>query len=243
LSRTVRGSEKPSGVFRVIALGDSTTEGFEVAQNDTYTAVLERYLKKYGVNAEVFNTRTSGFGTAEELLYLENEGIKYNPDAVVLGFFGIAAHGNPPWASSEGTAMDPREARHGGRGIGMEGYLGSLFNHGAVLVNIFGWGEGDDSNPFRKIAQGSEALAAYRKFLGGEKLGEAQVPDLLSTLPTNLRIKIQKVEGALPGWLRNHDSAQIQNNVDILGQAVGDQRYNDAERAIDAILKTIDQKY
>jgi hypothetical protein len=33
-----------------------------------------------------------------------------------------------------------------------------------------------------------------------EKLGEAQVPDLLSTLPTNLRIKIQKVEGA-PGWL------------------------------------------
>jgi hypothetical protein len=142
LSRTVRGSEKPSGVFRVIALGDSTTEGFEVAQNDTYTAVLERYLKKYGVNAEVFNTGTSGFGTAEELLYLENEGIKYNPDAVVLGFFGIAAHGNPPWASSEGTAMDPREARHGGRGIGMEGYLGSLFNHGAVLVNIFGWGDG-----------------------------------------------------------------------------------------------------
>jgi lysophospholipase L1-like esterase len=88
LSRTVRGSEKPSGVFRVIALGDSTTEGFEVAQNDTYTAVLERYLKKYGVNAEVFNAGISGFGTAEELLYLENEGIKYNPDAVVLGFFG-----------------------------------------------------------------------------------------------------------------------------------------------------------
>ena len=80
--------EKPSGVFRVIALGDSTTEGFEVRQNDTYTAVLERYLKKDGINAEVFNTGISGFGTAEELIYLENEAIKYNPDAVVLGFFG-----------------------------------------------------------------------------------------------------------------------------------------------------------
>jgi hypothetical protein len=80
--------EKPSGVFRVIALGDSTTEGFEVRQNDTYAAVLERYLRKDGINAEVFNTGISGFGTAEELIYLENEGIKYNPDAVVLGFFG-----------------------------------------------------------------------------------------------------------------------------------------------------------
>jgi len=153
----------------------------------------------------------------------------------------LADHGNPPWASSEGTAMDPREARRGGRGIGMEGYLGSLFNHGAVLVNIFGWGLGDESNAFRKIAEGPEALAAYRKFLRGEKLGEAQVPDLLSTLPTNLRIKIQKVEATLPGWLRNHDSAQIQNNVDILGQAVEDQQYNDAERAVDDILKKIDQ--
>jgi len=80
--------EKPPGVFRVIALGDSTTEGFEVSQNATYPAVLERYLRKNGIKAEVFNTGVSGFGTAEELIYLENEGIKYKPDAVVLGFFG-----------------------------------------------------------------------------------------------------------------------------------------------------------
>ena len=80
--------KKTPGVFRVIALGDSTTEGFEVRQNYTYPAVLERYLKKNGVNAEVFNTGVSGFGTAEELIYLENEGIRYHPDAVVLGFFG-----------------------------------------------------------------------------------------------------------------------------------------------------------
>jgi len=79
---------KPWGVFRVIALGDSTTEGFEVRQNYTYPEVLQRYLRKNGFNAEVFNTGVSGFGTAEELIYLENEGIKFNPDVVVLGFFG-----------------------------------------------------------------------------------------------------------------------------------------------------------
>jgi hypothetical protein len=163
------------------------------------------------------------------------------PGFVDMWLKELGKHGNPPWASSEGTAMDPREARQGGRGIGMEGYLGSLFNHGAVLVNVFGWGLGDESNPFRKIAEGSDALAAYRKFLDGEKLGEAQVPDLLSTLPANLRVKIQKVQAALPSWLQKHGPAQIQDNFDILGQALGDQRFNDAEKAIDAILRTIDQ--
>jgi len=79
--------DKPSDVFRVIALGDSMTEGFEVRQNHTYSVVLERYLNKSGIKAEVFNTGISGCGTAEELIYLENEGIRYNPDAVVLGFY------------------------------------------------------------------------------------------------------------------------------------------------------------
>ena len=93
----------------------------------------------------------------------------------------------------------------------------------------------------RKIAEAPKALTAYRKFLAGEKLGEAQVTDLLSTLPTNLRTKIQRVEAALPGWLQNHDSARIQNQVDILGQAVEDQRYNDDERTINEVLKAIGQ--
>jgi hypothetical protein len=79
--------EKPPGIFRVIALGDSETEGFEVRQRYTYPAVLERYLRKNDIKAEVLNTGISGFGTSEELIYLENEGIKYRPDAVVLGFF------------------------------------------------------------------------------------------------------------------------------------------------------------
>ena len=51
-----------------------------------------------------------------------------------------------------------------GNGMNMEGCLGNLFNHGAVLVNVFGWGVGDRDNPFRKIAERDDALAAYRKF-------------------------------------------------------------------------------
>lgn len=79
--------EKPAGTLRVLALGDSHTQGYEVRQDATFSAVLERYLAKHGRRAEVINAGVSGFSTAEELLYLENEGYKYQPDVVVLGFF------------------------------------------------------------------------------------------------------------------------------------------------------------
>jgi len=81
------GYEKPEGVLRVISLGDSHTQGYEVRQDHTYSAVIERYLDKHGYKAEVINAGVSGFSTAEALLFLENEGIKYQPDAVVLGFY------------------------------------------------------------------------------------------------------------------------------------------------------------
>jgi hypothetical protein len=79
---------KAPGVFRVLSLGDSHTQGFEVHQHQTFSAVLERYLLHRGRKAEVINAGLSGWSTAEALVFLENEGIRYQPDAVVLGFFG-----------------------------------------------------------------------------------------------------------------------------------------------------------
>lgn len=78
---------KPAGTLRVLSLGDSHTQGYEVRQQATFSAVLERYLRHRGVHAEVLNAGVSGFSTAEELAYLESEGYKYQPDVVVLGFY------------------------------------------------------------------------------------------------------------------------------------------------------------
>jgi hypothetical protein len=75
------------GVGRVLVLGDSHTEGFECRQDHTYAAILEKRLRALGEPTEVFNCGVSGFGTAEELAFLENEGLKYQPDAVVVGWF------------------------------------------------------------------------------------------------------------------------------------------------------------
>ena len=79
---------KPAGTIRVLSLGDSHTQGSEVRQDHTFSAVIERYLRGEGVDAQVINAGVAGFSTAEALVCLENEGVKYQPDVVVLGFYG-----------------------------------------------------------------------------------------------------------------------------------------------------------
>jgi lysophospholipase L1-like esterase len=82
---------KPAGTLRVLSLGDSHTQGYEVRQDATFSAVLERYLNVHlharGVKAEVLNAGVSGFSTAEAAAFLEGEGHRYQPDVVVLGFY------------------------------------------------------------------------------------------------------------------------------------------------------------
>lgn len=77
---------KPPNTLRVLSLGDSHTQGFEVRQEFTFSAVLERFLRHKGKRAEVINAGISGFSTAEQLVLLENEGIRYDPDVVIVGF-------------------------------------------------------------------------------------------------------------------------------------------------------------
>ena len=99
----------------------------------------------------------------------------------------LARQGHPPWACAEGTNIRP------GRGVGssrmtMETYLAKMYNHGAVLVNIFSWGIGGDefkNSDFRIVTEGAEALAAYRKLLRDEPLIEANalLPDPEPGLP------------------------------------------------------------
>ncbi|MCC6669935.1 MAG: hypothetical protein IT458_02655 [Planctomycetes bacterium] len=78
---------KPQGRRRIVTVGDSFTIGYEVAAENTFSAVLERELRQRGHDVEVLNAGVSGYSNAECLLYLERELHKYSPDAVVLSFY------------------------------------------------------------------------------------------------------------------------------------------------------------
>jgi lysophospholipase L1-like esterase len=122
--------EKPAGVRRVVCLGDSFTAGYEVDLEECFTRVLERELTAAGRRVEVLNAGVSGFGTAEELLYLERELIKYSPDVVVISFYGNDFSDN---VRSDLFELDHGELRSRRERYVPLGALGNFLNSNALF--------------------------------------------------------------------------------------------------------------
>jgi hypothetical protein len=82
---------KPPGVFRVAVLGDSYVEAMQVAEDQTFTAVIGRELANCpelkGKRVEALNFGVDGYGTAQELFTLRQKVWAYQPDIVVLAIF------------------------------------------------------------------------------------------------------------------------------------------------------------
>ena len=79
--------EKPSGVFRIVALGGSSTYDVSIKDNDdTFTAQLEKLLKEdYGYqDVQVINAGVSGYNSWEILVNLEFRVLDLDPDLVII---------------------------------------------------------------------------------------------------------------------------------------------------------------
>jgi hypothetical protein len=91
-TRGLRGPEvaipKPAGTFRALVLGDSVVEGAQVAEDATMAGRLRAELATLagGRRVETVNAGVAGFGTGQQLLFLEREGLAYQPDLIVLVF-------------------------------------------------------------------------------------------------------------------------------------------------------------
>jgi lysophospholipase L1-like esterase len=90
-SRGLRGPEttyeKPANTFRILNLGDSIAMGWGVRQEETYGRQLEHQLNGLAndnLSYEVINAGVPGWNLANELAYLEAEGLKYEPDLILL---------------------------------------------------------------------------------------------------------------------------------------------------------------
>src|SRR5205085_2157642 len=77
-------STRPPGQARVLILGDSFVEGAEVDEAATLSVVLAERLDGAGRWVEALNAGVRGWGTAQEYLYLVNQGLQLQPDVVIL---------------------------------------------------------------------------------------------------------------------------------------------------------------
>lgn len=79
--------EKPSGVFRIVAIGGSSTYDVRIEDNAaTFTAQLERLLREdYGYqNVQVINAGVPGYNSWEMLVNLEFRVTDLDPDLVII---------------------------------------------------------------------------------------------------------------------------------------------------------------
>ena len=78
--------EQKSSAFRILAIGDSFSYGV-VPYKDNYLTLLESQLKEQGIDVEVYNLGIPSTGPKDYLAVLEQEGLRFHPDMVLLSFF------------------------------------------------------------------------------------------------------------------------------------------------------------
>ena len=84
-----RSIEKPTPGFRVAVIGDSYVAAFEVEAESTMCAIAERKLRAEHRSAEVLNFGRVGMTLTEELIVLDRDVIRFDPDVVVIVFAPI----------------------------------------------------------------------------------------------------------------------------------------------------------
>ena len=80
--------EKPHGTFRIVALGDSTTygKGIELEGNRWPELLAEMLSKRLGARVDAINLSYPAWDTVEERQALVENGFKFHPDIVILGY-------------------------------------------------------------------------------------------------------------------------------------------------------------
>lgn len=80
---------KPQGVFRILGLGDSFTEGAGANFEETYLFRLESMLNnRQGKHPkiEIIKAGIGGYSAEPERILLQYYGVKYEPDLILVGF-------------------------------------------------------------------------------------------------------------------------------------------------------------
>ena len=101
-----------TGRTRVVMLGDSITFGVGVTDAETFSALLEERSERF----EVINLAVEGYGTDQELIRLEREGLAYRPAVVILNFcvandlVNNAGSAPKPYFTLEGGALRRHDA-------------------------------------------------------------------------------------------------------------------------------------
>lgn len=162
--------EKPEGTRRIAVIGDSigfgycNTDGL-IPLEDTFPKVLEREL---GTGVEVLNFSVSGYDTVQEVEFLKEKALAYEPDTVIVAY----SLNDPVDASMElwGFQRDPAWAA---QRRAIELYRGLFFQSHLVrfaALRLSSVEVGDETPPRDRTALGFAELERLSKEHGFDTL-------------------------------------------------------------------------
>ena len=86
---------KPANTYRIVVIGDSIAFGNNIPEGKNYPALLETLFANSSRPVEVLNLALGGYDTLQEVATLEDIGLAFSPDLVILGYcindIGIAS--------------------------------------------------------------------------------------------------------------------------------------------------------
>lgn len=195
-------------------------------------------------NIRSFKSESCGFATFDVAFgKTYRAGFSTYPDGNTIEQIQNQVRLRGPWASAEGNNVVP-SGDPGERS--MESYLGKLFNHGAVIVNIFGWGIGGEAerekNIFRIAGENADAISSYKKFLTGLPLVEQPRVHLANPQANQMRAKLDRIQKLIPAWVKKtHRPDQAQKMMRTISDAIKANRIKDANATADKFLQMLQQ--
>jgi len=165
------------GVLRIMSLGDSFVAGYRVGQEDTFSYLLQQWLRNKGnLRAEILIAHEGGGGCPlSGLYYLMNHGVNWTPHILILGItLGndiaqayIGLHPRGPYdleVSPDSVRLTLRE--------GVKDPIG--FRHGLEELELPGacFGSEPDAGKIGHGAFYSNAIMLIRRAVAGRSLAE-----------------------------------------------------------------------
>ncbi|TWU62610.1 hypothetical protein V7x_43450 [Crateriforma conspicua] len=142
------------------------------------------------------------------------------------------------WASSEGANVFLKMGGADKPTTTMESYLAYMFNHGATVVNVFGWDVGPQHNPFRQAAENPDAIVAYRKFLGGKTLAEEDLDKAYLSPAVLLRKKIPLMHKSIQAFAqRGGNMRKVQEKLSQFEPLLKQGKIDEAMKLVDEVLE------
>ncbi|MGB0579356.1 MAG: tetratricopeptide repeat protein [Limisphaerales bacterium] len=143
-----RSLAKPPDVRRVIMLGDSVVEGISYVDDEN---TLSRHLEKLHPDGktEVLNLGISGYCTLSEVTLLEQRGLAFQPDIVLLMFvYNDFDNFNPEHTIGGGVVDRPAWTKHLFE-------ASELFRYSALKFNWFEFAAESDPQQFNRSSIGN----------------------------------------------------------------------------------------